>query len=156
MWRLAADLAAVPQIVVGEHDGDHDGLALGTQYLTERMDLAHRRQPLADLRPQCRADTEEEAHTPEDDPDGDADEDADRRAVCDVIHEEPEEHSADDSADQEPAKAREVAATQASVGVVIGHPERSLSIWSTRALKSAENAGVDACASRRTLSQDPA
>jgi hypothetical protein len=69
------------------------------------------------------------ADTPEDDAEGDADEDACGRGVEEVVGQEAEEHAADDSADQEPAQADEVAATQAALGRVIGHP-----VWSVRAV----------------------
>jgi hypothetical protein len=98
--------------------------------------------PYNPLLPKRRANSEDESDTTENDADRDPREDTCGRTVSDVIDEKPDEHSADDAADQEPAKAREVAATQASVGVVIGHPKRSLSIWSARALTSAVRCGV--------------
>jgi len=68
-----------------------------------------------------------EADTPEDDPDRDADQDADRRGLECVVDEEADDHAADDAADQESAEADEIAATQAALGRVIGHP-----VWSVR------------------------
>jgi hypothetical protein len=70
-----------------------------------------------------------EADTPQDDPDRDADQDADRRGVERVVEEKADDHAADDSTDQESAEADEIAATQAALGRVIGHP-----VWSVRAV----------------------
>lgn len=44
-----------------------------------------------------------------------------------MVDEESEQHASDDAADEDPTDADEVAATQSSVVVFIGHPRRSLS-----------------------------
>jgi hypothetical protein len=97
--------------------GDADRLLLVTDDATERRVLGvvddrggdevvvHRTSP-----PQRGADAEEETDTTEDDADADADQRADRRRVEPVVHQEADDQTADDPADQEPAETDEVAA----------------------------------------------
>ena len=67
-----------------------------------------------------------------------------------MVGQEPEEHATDDATDQESTEADEVAAAQAALGRVIGHP-----VWSVRAVgvwSPGREAGREPCASAKDRS----
>jgi hypothetical protein len=104
--------------------------------------LLHRSSP-----PEGVADAQREADAAQDDPDRDTDEDADGRGVESVVDEEADDHPTHDAADQESTEADEVAAAQAALGRVIGHP-----VWSVRAV-GAWSSGRRPCTSAKGVSE---